>query len=216
MKKSNVKLMFMVLVILVFGLGRVFGATCGDVNTDGAADIVDALLIAQYYVGLNPSNFDSTVADVNDDSAIDIVDALLVAQLYVELIDELPGCASQPAETVFAVNCGGSAYTGSDGTEYAADTGYSGGTGYDNGTSVSGTSDPTLYSTERYGDCSYSASVPNGDYLVTLHFAENYHTSSGSRVFNVVIEGTGVIRPERDRLGTENSRWQTGCTGPPW
>jgi hypothetical protein len=180
-------------LLLLSGMSLIAAAECGDVNSDGTIDIVDALITAQYYVGLNPSNFDSTVADVNGDNSINIVDALLMAQLYVGLIDNLPGCASQPTETVFAVNCGGSAYASSDGTEYAADTGYSGGNAYDNGASVSGTSDPTLYSTERYGSCTYSASVPNGDYRVTLHFAENYHTSSGSRVFNVLMEGNQVI-----------------------
>ena len=29
----------------------------GDVNTDQGIDIVDALLVAQYYVGLNPVQF---------------------------------------------------------------------------------------------------------------------------------------------------------------
>jgi hypothetical protein len=75
----------MVFMLLFFGLGHVFGATCGDVNTSGVVDIVDALIIAQHYVGLNPPDFDSSVADVNADSMIDIVDALRVAQFYVGL-----------------------------------------------------------------------------------------------------------------------------------
>jgi hypothetical protein len=58
----------------------------GDVNGSGTVDIVDALLIAQYYVGLNPSGFVASNADVNCSSTIDIVDALLVAQYYVGLI----------------------------------------------------------------------------------------------------------------------------------
>jgi hypothetical protein len=62
----------------------------GDVNGSGTIDIVDALLVAQYYVGLNPSNFNSTVADVNCSGSIDIVDALLVAQNYVGLITAFP------------------------------------------------------------------------------------------------------------------------------
>ncbi|MBN2536046.1 MAG: family 43 glycosylhydrolase [Spirochaetales bacterium] len=62
--------------------------TLGDVNNDGAIDIVDALLTAQYYVGLDPSNFDEGNADVNCDGSIDIVDALLVAQYYVGLVSE--------------------------------------------------------------------------------------------------------------------------------
>jgi hypothetical protein len=62
----------------------------GDVNASGNVDIVDSLLIAQYYIGLEPANFIPTVADVNEDSKIDIIDALLVAQKYIGLIDEYP------------------------------------------------------------------------------------------------------------------------------
>jgi hypothetical protein len=58
----------------------------GDVNNSGAIDIVDALLVAQYYVGLNPSNFDISKADTNCNGSVDIVDALLIAQYYVGLI----------------------------------------------------------------------------------------------------------------------------------
>jgi gluconolactonase len=62
----------------------------GDVNSNGSVDIVDALLIAQYYVGLNPANFSAANADVNCSGSIDIVDALLVAQYYVGLITIFP------------------------------------------------------------------------------------------------------------------------------
>jgi len=89
----------MVIVLLLFCLGQVFAAECGDVNSDGRIVIVDALLIAQYYVGLNPSNFDSTVADVNGENGINIVDALLIAQYYVGLINELTGCSQTPDPT---------------------------------------------------------------------------------------------------------------------
>jgi arabinogalactan endo-1,4-beta-galactosidase len=61
--------------------------TLGDVNDDGAINIVDALLVAQYYVGLNPANFNGNRADVNCDGTINIVDALLIAQYYVGLVD---------------------------------------------------------------------------------------------------------------------------------
>jgi hypothetical protein len=62
----------------------------GDVNSSGSVDIVDALLIAQYYVGLDPATFDASAADVNCSGVIDIVDALIVAQLYVGLISAFP------------------------------------------------------------------------------------------------------------------------------
>ena len=62
----------------------------GDVNDDGSVDIVDALLIAQHYVGLPIAGvFNEANADVDCSGAIDIVDALLVAQYYVGLLTDL-------------------------------------------------------------------------------------------------------------------------------
>jgi pectate lyase len=94
MKKVNAKLRRggMIFLLLVFCLGQVFAADCGDVNSDGNINIVDALLIAQHYVDMNPQDFNEGAADVNGDSIISIVDALLVARYYVKLIDELTGC----------------------------------------------------------------------------------------------------------------------------
>jgi len=62
----------------------------GDVNSDGYIDIVDALLTAQYYVGLNPDGFNTDTADVDENGIIDILDALYIAQYYVGLINEFP------------------------------------------------------------------------------------------------------------------------------
>ncbi len=70
-----------------------FSQSLGDANHNGVIDIVDSLLIAQYYVGLGPSGFYVTEADVNCSGAADIVDALLVAQYYVGLVSAFP-CAA--------------------------------------------------------------------------------------------------------------------------
>lgn len=61
-------------------------ANPGDTNSDGSVNIIDALLVAQYYVGLDPDNFIIDNADVNCDNNVNIVDALLIAQYYVGLI----------------------------------------------------------------------------------------------------------------------------------
>ena len=58
----------------------------GDANGDSIIDIVDALLTAQYYVGLDPQNFNPDAADVDCNGSIDIIDALLMAQYYVGII----------------------------------------------------------------------------------------------------------------------------------
>ena len=76
--------------ITAFAHSTVTTGLKGDVNGSGKVDIVDALMIAQYYVGFNPTGFNSSVADVNCSGAIDIVDALLAAQYSVGLITGFP------------------------------------------------------------------------------------------------------------------------------
>lgn len=92
------------LLILVFLCGTAlasYGATLGDVNSSGTVDIIDALMIAQYYVGLNPSGFTVSVADANASGTVDIIDALVIAQYYVGLITSLPpgGATATPTST---------------------------------------------------------------------------------------------------------------------
>jgi hypothetical protein len=76
------------------------GTLLGDVNLSGTVDIVDALLVSQFYVGQNPPNFYPDNADVNLDGFIDAVDSLLIAQYYTGLIPTLPppGITPYPTE----------------------------------------------------------------------------------------------------------------------
>ncbi|MDX1680657.1 MAG: malectin domain-containing carbohydrate-binding protein, partial [Akkermansiaceae bacterium] len=82
-----------------------------------------------------------------------------------------------------AINCGGSAFTASDGTNYLADTLGSGGDTYSSGDAIAGTTDDALFQTERYGMFTYEIPVGNGSYGVLLQFAEIYANSDGARVF---------------------------------
>ena len=83
MKRKNLLFqLLLIIVLLSFSATMAMGQSCGDVNEDGSTDIVDALLIAQCYVGLTTCP-DAAIGDVNCDENIDIVDALLVAQFYV-------------------------------------------------------------------------------------------------------------------------------------
>jgi hypothetical protein len=67
------------------------GILPGDANIDNAITIIDALLIAQYYVELDVQIHIDT-SDVDCNGTINIVDALLVARFYVGLIDSFTGC----------------------------------------------------------------------------------------------------------------------------
>ncbi len=57
----------------------------GDANGNGTIDIIDTLIIAQYYVGLNPPTIQLCSSDADRDGTVHIVDALLIAQCYVGL-----------------------------------------------------------------------------------------------------------------------------------
>ncbi|MDZ8117432.1 malectin domain-containing carbohydrate-binding protein [Pontiella agarivorans] len=98
-------------------------------------------------------------------------------------------------QQVYAVNCAGPEYIASDGTVYRADAYYSGGSvGMDSTSDFSGTEEDTLYVHERYGeDFSYAVPVPDGDYTVTLHMAENWFDVTNGRIFSVDLEGENVI-----------------------
>ena len=99
----------------------------------------------------------------------------------------------QGGATVFATNAGGPAFTAGDGTVFSADTGFSGGSTYTNAVSIGGTTDDPLFQSERYGNFTYSRPVANGSYVVSLYFAETYHTAAGKRSFDVLMEGTERI-----------------------
>ena len=101
---------------------------------------------------------------------------------------------SPPPPFPIRINTGGPAFTDAAGQAWAADHSFSGGAAAQTGTSIAGTVDDALYQTERFCySCSYSITVPNGNYEVVLHFAEIWWTSANQRVFDVSIEGTVVI-----------------------
>lgn len=100
-------------------------------------------------------------------------------------------------QLVFATNAGGSAFTGADGVAYKADSNYSGGTAKTITAAIAGTTDDAIYNSYRYGSTtagsifSYNVPLTNGNYSVTLKFADN--VGAGQRVFDVKMEGATVL-----------------------
>ena len=95
--------------------------------------------------------------------------------------------------TPIRVNSGGPAFTDPLGQVWSADYGSVNGGAWGKVVPVYSTNTPTLYQTENHGSSlAYTFSVPNGNYLVNLKFAEIFYTAAGLRVFNVSHQ-----RPDR-------------------
>ena len=84
-------------------------------------------------------------------------------------------------------------FTDSAGNVWLPDQGFADGETTDrpDDTQIANTKDPALYRSERYSMTSFSYPVPNGKYVVKLHFAETYDgiTGPGGRVFSFNVEG---------------------------
>ena len=124
--------------------------------------------------------------------AISAADGVTFAAATVTLQPPAPPPAT--GFTPIRVNAGGGSYTDNQGNVWSADYGYTWGPSYAVSTPIANTSTPALYQTERFnsGTLEYTFKVPNGNYAVTLKFAEIYFTSPGQRVFNIVINGSTV------------------------
>ena len=119
--------------------------------------------------------------------------------------DATTSSAPQKGALAFALNVGGGAVTGADGTDYEADSGagwsagtktYGAGTGADFDGDGDADGDDAVYATERYDDAmTYTRTgLAPGDYVLTLKFAEIYAAGygDGNRVFDVSVNGTPV------------------------
>jgi Malectin domain len=94
------------------------------------------------------------------------------------------------ADDVLLVNSGGDVALDPMGRHWMSDNWFSGGVAYNcTEATITDTDFPDIYQTERYGLFQYEVPVANGLYEITLHFAEVFWSTVGSRVFNIEIEG---------------------------
>ena len=92
---------------------------------------------------------------------------------------------------------GTSDYTATTGALFRADTFFTGGNTNAVTSAISGTTDPALYQTERWGQFTYAIPVVNGTYDVRFHFVELYYGTvaaggAGKRVFGMDIVNTSA------------------------
>ncbi|HZR20642.1 MAG TPA: malectin domain-containing carbohydrate-binding protein [Verrucomicrobiae bacterium] len=79
-----------------------------------------------------------------------------------------------------------------DGNVWLADQGFQGGQTIERpDIQIANTKSPDLYRAERYSMDSFSWPIPNGKYVVKLHFAETFDgiTGPGERVFSFKVQG---------------------------
>ena len=100
-----------------------------------------------------------------------------------------------PVSSGVQINCGGPAVA-----PFIADVDFAGGGTIDhaNTIDVSGVTNPApiaVYQSGRTGNFTYTVPgfTPNSSHTIRLHFAETYFKTTGSRTFNVSINGTSVL-----------------------
>jgi Malectin domain len=79
-----------------------------------------------------------------------------------------------------------------DGNTWLADRGFTDGETTERpDVQITNTKTPALYQSERYSMAAFSYPVPNGKYIVKLHFCETYEgiTGPGQRIFSFNVEG---------------------------
>lgn len=136
-----------------------------------------------------------------------------IGLLQIKENPKISGIEIRPMEekpkqmSVVRINCGGRALTDSNGNFWEKDIYYnSESEAYDSDPrTIRGTRDSILYLTERFDKKSLRYEIPNlpeGAYLLKLHFSENWFTSKnrfargrtqGARVFDIKVEGSVAV-----------------------
>jgi len=113
----------------------------------------------------------------------------------------LPSSVEPPHEVRILAGYTKDRYVDRAGRVWNPDNYYSGGRLARRKGSVTGTEDPDLFASERYGRFDYSIPVASGKYAVTLHFSETYFGTPnsgsggvGSRVFDVYCNGVPLLK----------------------
>lgn len=106
-----------------------------------------------------------------------------------------------PTTIVVAINAGStSSYVSTMGFTYTADQYNTGGSTYSCSCTITGTSNPTPYRSERFSGSTHGYRIPistDGVYVIILQFSEIYFVTTNSRVFSVRL-GSLTLRTNMD------------------
>jgi len=117
-----------------------------------------------------------------------------LAKMEIVAKREQAGPATNPVAKAIRIKAGSSEpVKDAEGNVWQAEKGFEGGqTIARPDIQIANTKSPQLYRAEHYSMDSFTWSVPNGKYLVKLHFAETFEgiTGPGQRVFSFKVQGT--------------------------
>ncbi len=144
--------------------------------------------------GITTTLFDDTTALCNT-TYYYVIEALDSAGASAASAQANSTTSACPTTSSIQINCGGPAVA-----PFIADADFAGGgtINHANTIDLSGTTNPApmaVYQTGRTGNFTYTMSGfnPGSSQTVRLHFAETYFSTTGSRTFNVSINGTRVL-----------------------
>lgn len=103
-----------------------------------------------------------------------------------------PPAVPQPPQPTLRIKAGGVALKDASGTEWLGDTGFDSGDVIERPElQIANTTQPEVYRSEHYAMAAFKQALPNGKYVVRLHFAETYEGISGpgERVFSFEVAG---------------------------
>ena len=104
-----------------------------------------------------------------------------------------PAAATKPLLPTIRIKTGvAAALKDSAGNEWLADQGFADGDTIERPElKIEGTQNQKIYQAERYSMTKFTQALPNGKYVVKLHFAETFEgiTDKGQRVFSFNVEG---------------------------
>jgi hypothetical protein len=153
--------------------------------------------------GANQAVVEQFNATADTTGTITIQFTSVVDQAQVNGIEVLASGSSTPTPTPTSTSGAGGVQINAGGpavAPFVADTDFSGGStaSVTNTIDTSGVTNPApqaVYQSNRYGNFTYTIPglTAGGSYTVRLHFAEEYWSAAGKRVFNVSINGTQVL-----------------------
>jgi hypothetical protein len=150
--------------------------------------------VNQIASGLTTATYDdaSAVCGTTYYYAVEAIDSAGASPASIQSSATTSAC---PTASGIQIDCGGPAVI-----PFIADTDFAGGgtINHANTINLSGVANPApmpVYQTARIGNFTYTVSGfnPGSIHTVRLHFAETFFSTTGSRTFNVSINGTSVL-----------------------